>query len=147
MRKVFKTRMENAHVPSDHSEYMMGHIVSTYDDVASLGIERLRAVYASANLTMRPTPKVSKLEMVKEFARGLGLDPEQIQLRQAMLQPDAKFLDPTVHEQHQMRAMVEAIRRELTRPPTFSKSPGSSSGVAGPEGFEPSTFGFPLGLA
>ncbi len=128
--------MEAAGVNSDYVEYMMGHVISTYHDVQSLGIERLRSAYTGANLSLRPPTETSQLEKLKDFAKTIGVDPERVELRRVMLEPDAKFWDPLENERRKIQALMNAIRTQLTAP---LKSFPSTAGVAGPEGFEPST--------
>ncbi len=57
LRKYFKTQLLALGVQSDYIDYMRGHTVDTYDDIPSLGVEKLRSVYAAANFhkTKNPT--------------------------------------------------------------------------------------------
>jgi hypothetical protein len=57
----------------------MGHTLDTYHDIQSIGIEKLRSVYAAAGLAIRPKTHTSKLEQPKEIVRALGLNPESLQ--------------------------------------------------------------------
>jgi hypothetical protein len=115
LRKFFKTQMEAAGVNSDYVEYMMGHVVGTYHDVQGLGVEKLRRAYANAGLSIRPKDTKSRVEMVKEFARGLGLNPEKILVSQAFSEPDTKYVNPLEQEQAEIRVIMQAIRADLTR--------------------------------
>ncbi len=112
LRKHFKTQMEAAGVKTDYVEYMMGHKRDTYHDIESLGIEKLRSIYASANLSIRPRITVAKLDLIREFAKGIGVNPESVQV-----EPDTKFLDPQEKEKAEIRAYMTAIRDELRKPP------------------------------
>jgi hypothetical protein len=47
LRKYFKTQLSALGVQSDYVDYMMGHTVSVYNDIQSLGVEKLRNVYAA----------------------------------------------------------------------------------------------------
>jgi len=47
LRKFFKTQLLASGVQNDYVDYIMGHKVDTYHDIQSLGIERLRSVYAA----------------------------------------------------------------------------------------------------
>ena len=118
LRKFFKTQMEAAGVNSDYVDYMMGHVVNTYHDVQALGIEKLRNAYASAALSIRPRTGISKIEMMKEFARGLGLNPEEILVKKALSEPDTKYVDPEQKEREEIRALMQALKVELTRQPS-----------------------------
>jgi len=101
-------------IPS--SEYMMGHKISTYHDVQALGVEKLRNAYASSGIDIRPRQGISKIEMVKEFARGLGLNPEEILVRKTLSEPETKYVDPQQREREEIRALMHAIKADLTRP-------------------------------
>jgi hypothetical protein len=39
LRKYFRTQLSAAKIDDEIKEYMLGHTVSTYEDVQSLGIE------------------------------------------------------------------------------------------------------------
>jgi len=112
LRKTFKTQMEAAGVKTEYVEYMMGHKRDTYHDIESLGIEKLRNIYASANLSIRPRTTIAKLDLIREFAKGIGVNPENIQI-----EPDAKFVDPLEREKAEIRAWMTGIRDELRKPP------------------------------
>jgi integrase len=94
LRKFFKTQLMALGVQSDYIDYMMGHTVDTYHDIQSKGVEFLRSIYAGASLSIRPRSGISKIDMVKEFARGLGLNPEEILVHEALSEPDMKYVDP-----------------------------------------------------
>ena len=104
--------MEAAGVKTDYVEYMMGHKRDTYHDIESLGIEKLRNIYASANLSIRPTTSVDKLDLIREFAKGIGVNPENVQV-----EPDTKYVDPLERKKAEIRAYMTAIRDELRKPP------------------------------
>ncbi len=53
----------------------LGHKGDTYHDIESLGMEKLRSIYANANLAIRPRSTVAKLALIREFARGNGRRP------------------------------------------------------------------------
>jgi alcohol dehydrogenase YqhD (iron-dependent ADH family) len=70
-------------VNRDHAEYMMGHKLSTYNTVKSLGIEYLRAVYLSSSLSIKPRTKQNKIDDINKIIRLWGLDPKEILSNQA----------------------------------------------------------------
>ena len=107
--------MEAAGANSDYAEYMMGHKISTYHDVQGLGVEKLRNAYASAALSIRPRTEVNKIDMVKEFARGLGLNPEEILVKNAFSEPDTKYVDPEERQRSDIRALMQAIKADLLK--------------------------------
>jgi site-specific recombinase XerD len=86
IRKYFKTQMIALGVQEAYVDYMMGHIPDTYDDIQSLGIDKLRNIYSAAGLAIRPKTQHSKLETIKEMIRALGENPEQILTRDALAQ-------------------------------------------------------------
>jgi site-specific recombinase XerD len=78
LRKYFKTQMLALGVQPDYVDYFMGHVLDTYHDIQSVGIEKLRAVYSTAGLSIRPKQKISKIDQLKEMVRSLGMNPEQV---------------------------------------------------------------------
>ena len=63
---------------------MMGHIVDTYHDIQSIGIDKLRNIYTVSGLAIRKKTQVSKVEALKEIIRAWGMNPEQLLTRDAM---------------------------------------------------------------
>jgi site-specific recombinase XerD len=118
LRKFFKTQLMALGIQSDYIDYMMGHTVDTYNDIESKGIEFLRNIYASAGLSIKPRAQVSKVEMVKEFIRGLGMNPEEILTRQTMAEPHRIYARNEEREEDQIRALClafkESLKKELT---------------------------------
>jgi site-specific recombinase XerD len=86
IRKYFKTQMIASNVQSDYVDYFMGHTIDTYHDIQNVGIDKLRNVYATAGLAIQAKTKVSQLEILKEMARSLGLNPEQALSREFLMQ-------------------------------------------------------------
>ena len=84
LRKYFKTQMLALGVQPDYVDFFMGHTLDTYHDIQSVGIERLRNVYASAGLAIRQKTTFSKLEQLKEMVRALGMNPEQVLTKNAL---------------------------------------------------------------
>jgi hypothetical protein len=58
------------------------------------GVDFLRQQYANANLRIRPTPKLSPVDQLKVFAKGLGLDPERVILEGGFTEPHRAFVSP-----------------------------------------------------
>jgi hypothetical protein len=96
-------------------DYMMGHTVDTYHDIQSKGVEFLRNIYAGAALSIKPRTGISKIDMVKEFARGLGLNPENILVKHAFSEPETKYVDPQERERADIRALMQAIKADLVK--------------------------------
>jgi len=111
LRKYFKTQLTAKGVPSDYVEFMMGHKISTYNDVKSLGVEKLREIYKRADLSIKPQTKVSKLDMLKEIVRSLGLDPEKVLVKDAILEPKRSIID----ESREIEVLQEAGRDWIKR--------------------------------
>jgi hypothetical protein len=88
---------------------MMGHIVDTYNDVQSKGVEFLRNIYDASGLTIKPKLNVSKIDTIKEIIRVLGGNPEEI------LAKDAHFDGNTTKnedlEEHQLAVLGQELKR------------------------------------
>jgi hypothetical protein len=86
VRKYFKTQLIALGVQPDYVDYMMGHTVDTYNDIQSIGIDKLRNIYATAGLSIKPKTQVSKVDALKEIIRAWGMNPEQLLTRDALIQ-------------------------------------------------------------
>ncbi len=106
LRKYFRTQLTLAGVPSDYIEFMMGHKISTYNSIKSLGVEKLREIYARSGISIKPKTMITKIEMLKEIVRSLGLDPEKILVKDALIEP--KRTEFGINSQ--VEALQEAIR-------------------------------------
>jgi site-specific recombinase XerD len=113
IRKYFRTQLSALGVPSDYIEYMMGHTISTYHDIKMKGVEFLRNVYASSGLSIKPKTRVSKLEILKEFARLLGLNPEEVIVREALSKSWRTIMAPNEIAEEQIEILQERIRSLL----------------------------------
>ena len=113
LRKYFRRQITG--ILSDaEAEYLMGHVEgirslqATYMGLRDLdkeAIEQLRAAYAKAVPKLEGTEsKVDKVELIKEFARSLGI--ENIEIKIARL----KELDSTLDE---LQIVGKLIRQEL----------------------------------
>jgi hypothetical protein len=94
---------------------MMGHTISTYHDIQSKGIEFLRNVYSNAGFSIRPKAQTSKIDMVKEFVRGLGLNPEDVLTRNALVEPHRIYAKSQEREDDQIRALSRAFMDNLKK--------------------------------
>jgi integrase len=113
LRKYFRTQLASLGIPSDYIEYMMGHTISTYHDIKMKGVEFLRDIYASAGLSIRPKSRLGKLDMLKEFARLLGLNPEEIFVKEALSKPWRTVMAPDEMAEEQITILQERIRSLL----------------------------------
>jgi len=115
IRKFFKTQLMALGVQADYVDYMMGHTVDTYHDIQSKGVEFLRNIYAGAALSIKPRTGINKIDMVKEFVRGLGLNPEEILVQKAFSEPETKYVDREERERSDIRALMQAIKADLLK--------------------------------
>ena len=114
LRKYFKTQMTKlGTINSDYIEYMMGHVTDTYNDIESVGIEHLRDLYRNSGMSIRPQTKVDKLEMLKVLAETLGLNPNEVLIREAMVKPHRTIIDPTQRQDSDFRILSKTIRKTL----------------------------------
>jgi site-specific recombinase XerD len=86
LRKYFKTQLLALGVQPDYVDYWMGHKLNTYHDIDSVGLEKLRSVYSAAGLSIRPKTHVNKIEALKEMIRAMGMNPEAVLTRDALVQ-------------------------------------------------------------
>lgn len=84
IRKYFKTQLIALGVQEDYVDYFMGHTVDTYHDIQSLGIDKLRSVYAAGGLAIRKKTAVSRIDTIKEMIRALGENPDQLLTKEAL---------------------------------------------------------------
>ncbi|MDH7556312.1 MAG: hypothetical protein QHG94_05195, partial [Candidatus Methanosuratincola sp.] len=115
IRKYFKTQLMALGVQSDYVDYMMGHTVDTYHDIQSLGVDKLRNIYASAGLSIRPKTKTSKIELIKEYVRALGVNPESVLTREALSQPARTYVTTQEREDYQLKVLSQALKEALKR--------------------------------
>jgi len=113
LRKYFRTQLSALGIPSDYIEYMMGHTISTYHDIKMKGVEFLRNIYASSGLSIKPKTRIGKLEVLKEFARLLGLNPEEIFVREALSKPWRTVMAPNEIADEHIAILQEKIRSLL----------------------------------
>jgi hypothetical protein len=94
---------------------MMGHTISTYHDIQMKGIEFLRGVYLSSELSIRPKTRISKIDALKEIIRAWGLNPDEILTRDAMTQPHRTVIDQNQLEQGQLAQLTTALRQQMLK--------------------------------
>ncbi|MGD0495731.1 MAG: tyrosine-type recombinase/integrase [Candidatus Bathyarchaeia archaeon] len=115
IRKYFRTQLGSiSTIPTDYIEYMMGHTISTYNDIKMKGVEYLRNLYASSGLSIRPKTRISKIERLKMFAESLGLNPNEVLSEDALAMPHRTVVDPEQRKIEVLnQALKEAILKEL----------------------------------
>jgi site-specific recombinase XerD len=111
LRKYFKTQLLSLGVQPDYVDYMMGHTVDTYHDIQSLGIDKLRNVYASSGLTIKQKTQISKIDTVKEMIRALGMNPEQLLTRDALSDGAITCKNKDDYENHQMQILSNQLKQ------------------------------------
>jgi len=111
IRKFFKTQLIALGIQQEYVEYMMGHTVDTYHDIQSLGVEKLRGIYQSANLSIKPRTKVSKIDALKEIIRAWGMNPEQLLAKDALEQSAITMKNPEEYENHQLSILTSQLKQ------------------------------------
>jgi integrase len=113
IRKYFRTQLGSlSTIPTDYIEYMMGHTISTYNDVKMKGIEYLRNLYASCGLSIRPKAKISKIDQLKLIIEAWGLNPNEILSRDALTMPHATVVDA---EQEKIEVLNQALKQAIIK--------------------------------
>ena len=120
IRKYFRTQLGSlSTIPTDYIEYMMGHTISTYNDVKMKGTEFLRNLYATCELSVRPKTKISKIDQLKLIIEAWGLNPSEILSRDALTMPHATVVDPEQEKIEVLnQALKQAIVKELQKTPS-----------------------------
>jgi len=114
LRKYFRTQMSAAKIDSEITQYMMGHTIDTYEDVQSLGIETLRNIYTSANLTIRPKTQTNRIDQLKEIIRAWGENPEEILSRDALIRGNITETQEQTNN-HQLSILADQLKQVLRR--------------------------------
>ena len=114
IRKFFRTQMAALGVQTDYIEYMMGHTISTYHDIKMKGIEFLRGVYTASGLSIKAKTKPSRVEILKEMVRALGLNPEEILTKEALTMPHRTVVTAGMEaDQNQINMLLNALKQKL----------------------------------
>lgn len=119
LRKFFRSQLSAAKIDSEIIEYMMGHTIDTYEDVQSLGVDKLRSLYVTASLAIRTKTKLNRIEQLKEIIRSWGINPEEILSKDAMTKSNQFIETQEQTENHQLtllsQELKELIKREVTK--------------------------------
>ena len=79
-----------------------------------MSIERLRAVYAVANISIRSETIHEKIERLKVIAKSLGINPDAIVVKETQeLIPKRTVITPEEIEERQVEALMREIRRAI----------------------------------
>jgi hypothetical protein len=93
---------------------MMGHKISTYNDIQMKGVTFLRNLYTQSGLSIRPKAKFTKIDQLKTIIRVMDLDPDKILSKDALSKPHRTVVDPEHHQiQVLNQALKDAILKEL----------------------------------
>jgi integrase len=110
IRKYFRTQLGLLNtIPVDYIEYMMGHTVSTYNDIKN-NTPKLRELYASSGLSIRPKTRQSKIEQLKLLIEAWGMNPHQILSKRALATPHRTVVDA---EQAQIHVLNQALKQAI----------------------------------
>ena len=115
LRKYFRSQLSATSLNDEIIEYMMGHTPDTYEDVQSLGIDKLRELYLSANLTIRPKMKSSKIDQLKEIIRAWGENPEEILTKEALTRSNITIINGEERENRQLSVLAEELKELIKR--------------------------------
>jgi len=121
IRKYFRTQLGSlGAIPTDYIEYMMGHTISTYNDIRMKGIEFLRAKYADAGLRIRQKEKADIYDFVEDILRSKGYGIDKELLRRAIVKPHRTVCEPIDYDQERRVIIrdkfMEMLRTELLEP-------------------------------
>jgi len=112
LRKYFRTQLgASSTIPTDYIDYMMGHTVSTYNDIKN-NISKLRELYASSGLSIRPKTKLSKLDYLKMVVESMGLNPDEVLSKDALAKPHRTVVDP---ENRKIEVLNEALKHAILK--------------------------------
>ena len=114
LRKFFRSQMSTAKIDTEIVEYMMGHTISTYTDVQSLGIETLRNMYAAAGLAIRAKTQTNKIEQLKEIIRAWGENPEEILSKDALSRGNITETQEQASN-HQLSILAEQLKQVIKK--------------------------------
>lgn len=121
IRKYFRTQLGSQGImPTDYIEYMMGHAISTYNDIRMKGIDFLRSKYAMAKLCIRQREKTDIYDFVEDILRSKGYGIDKELLRRAIAKPHRTVCSPINYEEERRTAIrdgfMEMLRKELLDP-------------------------------
>lgn len=116
IRKFFRTQLGSVStLPTDYIEYMMGHTISTYNDIRMKGIEFLRSQYAAANLQIKHKEKADIYDFVEDLLRSKGYGLDKGLLRQAIVKPHRAIYDPTQYTNERRTAIHDTFLEMLQK--------------------------------
>ncbi|MCW4044778.1 MAG: site-specific integrase [Candidatus Bathyarchaeota archaeon] len=111
LRKYFKTQLLALGVQPDYVDYMMGHTVDTYHDIQSIGLDKLRNIYAASGLSIKQKTNISKIDALKEIIRAWGMNPEQLLTRNALTEGATTQNTPDDLENRQLTLLSNQLKQ------------------------------------
>jgi integrase len=129
IRKYFRTQLGSlGTMPTDYIEYMMGHTISTYNDIRMKGIEFLRGKYATAGLCIRQKEKADIYDFVEDILRSKGYGIDKELFRRAIAKPHRTVCTPTDPKEERRTIIrdnfLEMLRKEILDP-SLEKEPST----------------------
>jgi len=109
---------------------MMGHVTDTYSQVQSLGVEKLRAAYKSANLSIATDSKNGKVDLLKQMLRSLDATPDETaEAFKSFTEQNKIYTDPEKQAQQEMQGFMTVFVNKISdrlknQQPSALKSPG-----------------------
>jgi len=121
IRKYFRTQLgSQGIIPTDYIEYMMGHSISTYNDIRMKGVDFLQNKYAMTELSIRQKEKADIYDFVEDILRSKGYGIDKELLRRAIAKPHRTVCSPVNYEEERRTAIrdgfMEMLRKELLDP-------------------------------
>ena len=117
IRKYFRTQLgSSTKIPINYVEYMMGHIVSTYNDIQMKGIDYLRGLYNLSGLCIIQKEKTDIYDFVEDVLREKGYDVDRELLRKAIAKPHRTVCGPSLEEERKSAirsGFIEMLREEF----------------------------------
>jgi len=110
VKEVLVTQLVAAGVPESHANYMAGHVTDTYNQVQSLGVEKLRQVYSKAGLSIRPRVQQTAYEILAALAKQMGKDPEKVLVKESFLEPHRTVISHDDNEREYARIILAKLR-------------------------------------
>lgn len=102
-------------MPVEYIDYMMGHKLSTYHDIQVKGVEFLRNIYAASGLSIKPKTRVGRIEILKEIVRGMGMNPDEVLSREALVKPWRTYASPVEREEDQVKVLSQSLKEMLRK--------------------------------
>jgi len=121
IRKYFRTQLgSTSTMPTDYIEYLMGHTISTYNDIQMKGVDFLRNKYALAGLSIRQKEKADIYDFVEDVIRSKGYSIDAELLRRAIVKPHRTVYSPLGYEEERRTAIrntfMEMLKKEFLKP-------------------------------